>query len=148
MSNEHGRRIVIDLGFEAALAEVSRAIRDEGLQMIARIDVRDHFWRDLGEPFRQYHLLIAWSPELAIDALRTRLEAGSILPVTFAVYELADGETAVVVKEPLSPAAAETVWQRETPALASVASREAERVARIVGRIERSATRETPVAVE
>src|SRR5574342_1276655 len=43
--NDYGRRIVIDMDFEAAVGAVSRAIREEGLQTLARIDVRDHFWR-------------------------------------------------------------------------------------------------------
>jgi hypothetical protein len=46
--NAYGQYVVIDSGFETVLGDVSRAIREEGLQTIARIDVRDHFWRDLG----------------------------------------------------------------------------------------------------
>ena len=36
--NDQGRRIVVDRGFEAIVAETGRAIREEGLQVIARID--------------------------------------------------------------------------------------------------------------
>ena len=36
----YGRRLIVHLGFEAAVGEVSRAIRDEGLEIIGRIDVR------------------------------------------------------------------------------------------------------------
>lgn len=93
--DDYGRRIVIDLGFEAVLGEASRAIREEGLQMIARIDVRDHLWRNLGHDFRRYFLLEAWSPELALEALRYNLEAGTILPMTLAIYELAMSTLAV-----------------------------------------------------
>lgn len=138
--NDYGRRIVVDLGFEAAVGEVSRAIREEGLHVIARIDVRDHFWRDLGRDFRHYFLLEAWSPDLAVEALRHNLDVGAILPTTFAIYELADGETAVVATEPLSPIASEPEWRRNAPALAAIADRESERIARVLARVQHSSS--------
>jgi uncharacterized protein (DUF302 family) len=135
--NDYGRRIVIDLGFEAALGETSRAIREEGLQVLARIDVRDHLWRDLAHDFRRYYLLEAWSPELALEALRNNLEVGTILSTTFAIYELADGETAVVAKESFSQIAADPDWRRDAPAVAALVDRESLRVARVLERLQR-----------
>ena len=118
--NVYGQHIVIDSGFETVLGEVSRAIREEGLQTIARIDVRDHFWRDLGQAFRRYFLIEAWSPELSLEALRQDLGIGTILPATLAIYELADGQTAVVVRESLSPLGEDPERLRETPDLATM----------------------------
>jgi uncharacterized protein (DUF302 family) len=134
--SDYDRRIVIDLGFETVVGEVSRAIREEGLQTIARIDVRDHFWRDLGHDFRQYFLIQAWSPELALEALQHDLDVGTIVPATFAMYELADGQTAVVAREPFSPLTADPEWRRAAPELAAIAHREAERVARVLARLQ------------
>lgn len=54
---DYGRRTVVDLGFEAVVGEASRAIREEGLAVIARIDVRDHSWRELRHDLRHYVLL-------------------------------------------------------------------------------------------
>jgi uncharacterized protein (DUF302 family) len=124
------RRIVVDSGFETVLGDVSRAIREEGLQTIARIDVRDHFWRDIGHDFRRYFLIAAWSPDLALATLRTDLEIAASLPTTFAIYELADGETAVVAR---------------LPELETVAARERERVARVLDRLQQRAA-VSPVA--
>jgi uncharacterized protein (DUF302 family) len=138
--DDYGRRIVLDLGFEAVLREASGAIRAEGLQTIARIDVREEFRRELGHDFRQYFLLEAWSPELAFEALRYNLEAGAIFPTAFAIYELADGETAVVAKESLFSLTAQRDWRRGAPALASVADRECERVARVLARLQHAAS--------
>lgn len=143
--NDYGRRIVVDSGFEAVVGETCRAIREEGLQMVARIDVRDHFWRDLGHDFRHYFLLEVWSPELALEALRHNLDVGTVLPTTVAIYELADGETAVVAKEPFSPVAAEPEWRRDEPALAAVADRESERVARVLERLQRVSSEQASV---
>jgi uncharacterized protein (DUF302 family) len=134
--NDFGRRIVVDLGFDAVLEELSRAIREEGLQTIARIDVRDHFWRDIAHDFRQYFVIEAWSPELALDALRLNLDVGAILPTAFAVYELADGETAVVATETFSSLAANPAWRQDSPGLAAIADREDERIARVLDRMQ------------
>lgn len=134
--NSYGRRIVVDSGFDAVVSELSRAIREEGLQMIARIDVRDHFWRDIGHDFRHYFLIEAWSPEVALEALRCNLDVGTVLPTAFAMYELADGETAVVAREPLPMLAADPEWRREAPVLASLADRESQRVARVLARVQ------------
>jgi len=134
--NDYGRRIVIDTGFEAAVGEVNRAIRDEGMQTIARVDVRDSFRRDLARDFRRYMLFEAWSPDLAFDALRNDLDAGTIFPTTIAIYELADGETAIMAKEPLAPIAAQPEWRRHASRLARVADRQSERVARVLERLQ------------
>lgn len=138
--SDYDRRIVIDLGFEAVVGEVSRALGEEGLQTIARIDVRDHLWRDLGHDFRQYFLIEAWSPELALEALQHDLGVGTILPVTFAIYELADGQTAVVAREPFSPLTADAEWRRAAPELAAIADREIERVARVLAGLQHAAS--------
>jgi len=133
--NDHGRRIVIESGFETAVDEANRAILGEGMQTIARIDVRDSFERDLGRDFRRYVLLETWSPDLAFDGLRHDLDAGTIFPATFAIYELADGETAIMAK-PLAPVAVQPEWRRHSPGLARIADLESERVARVLDRLQ------------
>jgi uncharacterized protein (DUF302 family) len=134
--NDYGRRITISLEFEAAVGEVSRAICEEGQEVIARIDVRDHFWRGVGRNFRRYTLIEAWSPESALEALENEPDAGTLLPTTFAIYELPDGRTAIVAKDSLSPRAAEPDWRRDAPALAAIAGRESDRVGRVLTRLE------------
>jgi uncharacterized protein (DUF302 family) len=130
--SEFGRRIVVDVDFETAVCELSRAIREHGLQTLARIDVRDRFWRDLAHDFRQYVIVEAWSPHLALEALRTNLDLGTLLPTTFAAYALADGETAIVVKQPLAPAADEPEWRRQFPALAGIADQASAQAAGVI----------------
>src|SRR4026209_375796 len=96
---DYGRRIVLDRGFAATLADVSRALREEGLQTVGRFDVRHHFLQTQRHDFRRYFMIQAWSPELALEALTANLDVGTSLLATFAIYELADGETAVVASE-------------------------------------------------
>jgi uncharacterized protein (DUF302 family) len=132
---DYGRRIVVDSPFEALLGKASRAIRDEGMQIIARVDVRDHLWRDLGHNFGCYFLMTAWSPELALAALGSNPDMGAFLPATFAIYELAEGQTAVVVNEPLWPMTIEAEWRKAHPELTAIADRENERIARVLDRL-------------
>jgi uncharacterized protein (DUF302 family) len=102
---DDGRRVVIDLPFDEAVAETTRAIEAEGLEVIGRLDVRDHFHIELLHDFRRYLLLDAWAPLAAFEALRRDLDAGATLPLRVAIYELADGETAVTVDGRGDPAA-------------------------------------------
>ena len=96
---DNGRRVLIDLPFEAALGATTAAIHREGWSVLARIDVREHFKTELHHEFRQYELLVAWMPALAFEEIRADLDEGPRLPVRFAVYELADGETVVTADE-------------------------------------------------
>ena len=134
--SDYGRRLVIEADFETTVSAVCGAIRDEGLQALARVDVREHFWTHLSRDFPHYILIDAWSPDLAFDALRYELDAGTLLPTTFAVYELAPGETAVVAAEPMAPLADEVAWREQAPVLAAIADRERERIARVFERLE------------
>ena len=118
---DDGRRVLIDLPFEAAVGAVAGAIQREGLTILARIDVRDHFKTELHHEFRQYMLLEAWVPALAFEEIRTNLDEGSTTPIRFAVYELADGETAVTVDQRTAPAARVMGRLRRLPRAAPVA---------------------------
>jgi uncharacterized protein (DUF302 family) len=102
---DDGRRVLIDLPFETAVGAATRAIHLEGLAIIARIDVRDHFKSELHHDFRQYVLLETWVPALAFEEIKADLDDGAQAPIRFAVYELADGETAVTVDQRNAPAA-------------------------------------------
>jgi uncharacterized protein (DUF302 family) len=144
--SDFGRRIVVDLEFENAVDETSRLIRQEGLKIIARVDLRDHFRRDLSHDFRRYLLIDAWSSTLAVEALRHNLDVGPILPITFSIYELADGESVVVAKEPLVPYVDNAAWRRDFPELATMADVETEHVARVFAGLHERARR-TPSVV-
>jgi uncharacterized protein (DUF302 family) len=96
---DEGRHVVVDLSYEEALGATARAIQAEGLEVIARVDVRDRFRIVLGHDFRRYTLLEAWAVREALELLTADLDRGATLPIRFAVFELADGETAVVADD-------------------------------------------------
>jgi uncharacterized protein (DUF302 family) len=128
----YGRRLIVHLGFEAAVGAVSRAIRDEGLEILGRIDVRDHFRQGLRRDFRPYALLEAWTPELALEALRRNPDVGPLLPTTFAIYELRVDETVVMA----------TGRRPTRGSLAANADREIARVSRVLQRLQCGAPRQ------
>ncbi len=120
----YGRRLVVDADFERALIETMRAVQLEGLDILTRLDLREHLKRHAHHECRRYVLLQVASPDLMLRALQTDIEAGPFLPVTIGVYELADGETAVEATQPFAPVLADTRWRDERPALAALADTE------------------------
>lgn len=137
----------MDLPFETALTETIQALRAEGLDPAGRLDVRAFLARTVDHDLRRYVLLEVVSPRLALDALRQDLELGAVLPTTFAVFELADGETAVVVAEPFGGLGSRPEWRRNSPSLAALADQACEEVARALSRLQEAARRHTLAAV-
>jgi uncharacterized protein (DUF302 family) len=127
--NRYGRRLVVSLDFEKTISAVHRALRDEGLEVIGHLDVRDHLRRclrrDLGHG--QYVRLEAWCPETAFETLRQEPDVGAILPITLAIYESTPNET-IVVAEGL---------RSKHPAIAALQHQELARLGRVFHRLER-----------
>ena len=138
---EYGRRLVIDSTFDRAVDFTIEALQREGLHIIGCVDLQDYARRRLRHDLRQYVLLQALPARLTIDALQHDLDAGTILPVTVAIYELADGETAIVAGEPFAPLLADPAWQAAAPDLAAIAERESGQLARALTRLQRLAAR-------
>jgi uncharacterized protein (DUF302 family) len=136
---DYGRRLVIDKTFDYTVHETIDALEREGLHIIGCVDLQDYARRKLRHDLRQYVLLQALPARLTIDALKHDLDAGTILPVTVAIYELADGETAVVAGEPFAPLLADRGWQASAPDLSLIAERESKQLARALTRLQRSA---------
>lgn len=132
------RRLVVDATFDRTLVETMRAMQLEGLDIITRFDLREHLQRHVHHECRRYVLLQVGSPELMLKALQTDIESGAFLPVTLAIYELADGETAVEATRPFA-AVADQAWRQMAPDLAVLGDREAELIVRALNRIEHAA---------
>lgn len=138
---DYGRRVIIDSSFDRTLDETIRAFQAEGLDIITRFDVREYLRRSLEHDFRRYVLLQVSAPRLMLEALRDDLGVGAILPVTIAIHELADGETAVIAGEPFGEVLGDLGWREAAPALARLADGESEQVARALARLQHIAPR-------
>jgi len=139
MMDDYGRRVVLDVPFELAVAETSQVLRAEGFDLVGRLDVRDYLERTLRHECRQYVLLEALAPELTLQALQHDPAIGPLLPVMIGIYELADGETAVVASPPLAPVLSDFGWRAATPALPTIGDRASEQLARALDRLQRTA---------
>jgi uncharacterized protein (DUF302 family) len=133
---DYGRRIVVDLTFDRAVHETVEAFQAEGLDIMGRVDVSDYSQSRLRHDLRRYVLLQALPAKLTLEALQQDLDAGPMLTATVAIYELADGETAIVAAEPFAPLVADPAWQMAAPELASIAEQESEQVARALMRVQ------------
>ena len=131
----YGRRIILDLPFERGLSAAIQALQDEGFETVTRIDVRETLRKTIGQDFRRYIILGVSHPIVMLNALRQELDAGTILPISLAIYELADGETAVAAGEPFAPLTADRRWRRDRPDLMSVAIDAEDRLARVLERL-------------
>jgi len=144
--SDYGRRLVINLSFDRAIEETIHALRDEGFDMASRIDVRDYCKIVLDHDCRRYVILGALPARITVRALLEDLDVGTILPATVALYELADGETAIVVAMPFAAVLEDQAWRQSAPRLAALADEESEALARALDRLQRLAPREESAA--
>jgi uncharacterized protein (DUF302 family) len=132
---DYGRRIVVDAPFNWAVNEVSEAFRAEGFDLLPSIDVREYLARTAHHECRLYRLFPAYLPQVILEALQHDPETGPMLPTMIAVFELADGETAVVVSPSFQGLATDFGWRAAQPQLAKLADRAGEQVARALDRV-------------
>jgi uncharacterized protein (DUF302 family) len=116
----YGHRVVVDGPFEHVLTEVLGSLATAHIDVVGRIDVTKYMKSRAHREFRRYVILQTLIPKATFDALHADLGIGAILPTAIAIYELADGETAVVFGEPLGGIGVRGDWRRDFPALANV----------------------------
>jgi len=142
--DDYGRRVILDVPFDLAVAETSQVLRDEGFDVVSRLDVREYLARALHHECRRYMLFEALVPELTLDALQHDPGTGPLLPVTVGIFELADGETAVVASPPLAPVLSDLGWRAAAPELATIGDRGSDQLAQALGRLQRMAMHSPP----
>ena len=139
MVDDYRRRIVLDMDFERAMSEMTQAFRAEGMEPIARTDVRELFRHAIGHDMhdlKRFVLLEVWSTPEAIDTYQHDPDAEAVLPATFAIEELSDGRTAITASEPLSWLLWDRASQRNAPGLATFADEQDHRVAHVMDRLQ------------
>lgn len=97
----YGMRVVLESGYDAAVEQVTAALKDEGFGVLTTIDVKATLKQKLDRDFRRYVILGACNPVLADRALHTELEIGLLLPCNVIVYEEAPGRAVVAAMAPV-----------------------------------------------
>ena len=117
----------IDLPYEAAIEQVTAALKDEGFGVLTTIDMQATLKQKLGADFRRYVILGACNPQLAYQALQNDLEIGLLLPCNVIVYEGDSDERSVVsIVDPQA-----MLGMVENPALDVVATEARARLQRV-----------------
>ena len=125
--------------FDHAMTEMQEALAAEGMETIARTDLRDRFrhtlchdWHDL----RRCELIEAWAPHPAVEAYQRDPDTESVMPATFVVAELTNGETSVTVSEPVAWMQWDVRLRAVAPELVAFAADQEAHVAHIIARLE------------
>lgn len=114
----------------APFAETQQKVREElqkeGFGILSEIDVTAKFREKLGREFRNYVILGACNPPLAWEAFSSEINIGTLLPCNVVVYSTDEGDTAVMVMDPV--AALGLIENNEIHGLAATVRQKMERV--------------------
>jgi uncharacterized protein (DUF302 family) len=92
--------VVLDLSFEAAIQEVTEALKQEGLGILTEIDVQAAFKKKLNVEFRPYKILGACHPQVAYQMLQIDDKVGVLYPCNVVVQQRTDGKIEVSAVNP------------------------------------------------
>jgi len=88
--------------FEAAIENVTAALKTEGFGVLTEIDVKATFKKKLDVDFRNYRILGACNPKFAHKAISAEGHIGVFLPCNVVVQEHTDGTVEVSAVDPIS----------------------------------------------
>ena len=92
----------LPVGFDEALQRTRDVLQQEGFGIITEIDVKSTFKAKLGIEFRNYHILGACNPALALLALQIEDKVGTMLPCNVVVQDVGEGRTEVAAVDPVA----------------------------------------------
>jgi uncharacterized protein (DUF302 family) len=93
---------ILPRGFDEVVVATTDALKQHGFGIITEIDVKQTFKAKLGIDFRNYRILGACNPSMALEALGLEDKIGTMLPCNVVVQELDGGHTEVAAIDPVA----------------------------------------------
>ncbi len=88
--------------FDDTINKVTEELKKEGFGIISEIDLKEKFKEKLNVNFRNYKILGACNPALALKAIEQEDKIGTMLPCNILVQEHENGEVEVSAINPLA----------------------------------------------
>ncbi|WP_066590857.1 DUF302 domain-containing protein [Sphingomonas pruni] len=117
----------LDGSFEATIARVEAALKEEGFGVLTRIDVRETMKAKLDRDFRPYVILGACNPTLAYEALQLEDKVGTMLPCNVVVQQASEGKIEVAAVDPVA-----SMQAIDNPQLKEAAKAVREKLSRVI----------------
>lgn len=121
----------IQIPFEAAVARVEEALKEEGFGVVSHIDIRETLKKKIDVDFRPYCILGACNPKLAYEALQLENKVGTMLPCNVVVQQTGPMESEVAAIDPV--ASMEAI---DNPALHDAARKVRDKLAKVMERLD------------
>lgn len=96
-----GAKVWLDRPLGETLDEVRRALHAQGFQIAFEMDAGAVLRADPGVKFPGYHIIGAWYPSYAREALEAEMDAGLLMPHNIVVFERSGG-TVVAAVDPIT----------------------------------------------
>ena len=100
MNTSFGFGTAVDSDFDAAIDQVTEALKTEGFGVLSDIDVAAKMKEKLDEDMPRYRILGACNPALAFNAIGAVPDIGLLLPCNVLVREDASGKVFVSFMDP------------------------------------------------
>jgi uncharacterized protein (DUF302 family) len=117
----------LDGSFEATIARVEAALKEEGFGVLTRIDLRETMKAKLDKDFRPYVILGACNPTLAYEALQLEDKVGTMLPCNVVVQQPSEEKIEVAAVDPVA-----SMQAIDNPQLKEAAKAVREKLSRVI----------------